>query len=253
LFIFIQFINAYERCVTNTSKLWCRCNFDYWIAAELQWKCIKSSNPNQVIGDAQNGNSLLLGQTNLEITLIKRLPQCAESSYLSKSSNLNELNLTDDAFQSKLYTVRIEHGNYIEPCAIGYLDSDRPRFARRLLFDKSPYPPRSEWRKPEGGPDGGQFGDHKEFVCRRSSDLGKQGRAMNDDESQGFSNFPEEETILDKTTFRRPMPLSVEMCKQRSCECDDVLHDQMSKIHGLNMVKLLALDEKEGSEYASQL
>jgi hypothetical protein len=94
---------------------------------------------------------------------------------------LNELGLTDDAFRPKSYTIRIEKGNFTEPCHVGYSSSyTPPRFALRLLFDKSPYPPRSEWRKPEGGPDSGQFWDHIEFVGRISPELEKQGRAMND-------------------------------------------------------------------------
>lgn len=56
----------------------------------------------------------------------------------------------------------------MEPCYVGISSSNEPEFLLRLVFDKSPYPPRSEWKKPEGGPDGGQFWDHKEFVSRRS-------------------------------------------------------------------------------------
>ncbi|KAI1098839.1 hypothetical protein F4804DRAFT_323625 [Jackrogersella minutella] len=171
----------------GTGELWCRCNFNYWIAVELEWRSIKPPrDPSQnveissrVASAAQHRSPQLLGQLNLKITLSKRLPQRVQSSILSKSTIINELSLEDDAFQPKSFTVRIEKGNFIEPCYIGYPNSDKPRFALRLLFDRSPYPPRSEWKMPEGGPDGGQFWDHIEFVSRPSPDLSKRGRAMN--------------------------------------------------------------------------
>lgn len=179
----------------TTEKLWCRCNFNYWTAAELEWRSIELPRhpsqtveiPGQVTSAAQNKNPKLLGQLDLEITLTKRLPQRGESSILAKSTMINERSLTDDAFRPKSYTIRIEQGNFIEPCYIGYSSSDRPRFALCLLFDKSPYPPRSEWRKPEGGPDGGQFWDHVEFVSRTSPNLARQGRAMNDVSTSGWN------------------------------------------------------------------
>ncbi|KAI9770644.1 MAG: hypothetical protein M1839_003093 [Geoglossum umbratile] len=171
----------------GTGELWCRCNFNYWIAAELEWKSIEPldrvESPGQIVEIAsatRNKSPRLLGQLNLEITLAKRLPRRVQSSNLSKSTIINELGLIDDAFRPKSYTIRIEKGNFTEPCYIRFSSSHRPRFALRLVFDESPYPPRSEWREPEGGPDGGQFWDHKEFVGRSSPELEKQGRAMND-------------------------------------------------------------------------
>lgn len=152
----------------------------YWIAAELEWKNIESRDPSQIASSTQDENPGLLGQLGLGITLAKRLPRRVESSILSESSIINELGLTDDAFRPKSYTVRIEQGNFIEPCYIGCPSLDRPRFALRLLFDKSPYPPRSEWRKPENGPDDSQFWHHKEFVSRSFWDPKKQERPEND-------------------------------------------------------------------------
>lgn len=170
-------------------KLWCRIEFSYWIAADLTWKSIKPLDDhekcdNQVtqIGTAANPSKSphLLGQLHLEITLAKRLPERVRDSILSKSTIINELGLTDDAFLPKLYTIRIEKGNFIEPWCVGFWDSWRPRFALRLIFDKSPYPPRSEWKEPEGGPASCRFWDHVEFVGREDPELKKRGRAMND-------------------------------------------------------------------------
>jgi hypothetical protein len=100
---------------------------------------------------------------------------------------ITELALTDDAFRPEQYTIRIEKGNFIEPCYVGSSSSYRPRFALRLVFDKPPYPPRSKGRKPEQGPDDSQFWHHKEFVGRSSPELETQGRAMNDLPSAGWN------------------------------------------------------------------
>ncbi|KAF3066461.1 hypothetical protein GL218_09007 [Daldinia childiae] len=168
-------------------KLWCRCNFNVWIAAEFEWRSVEPPRdpsrstevPSQVASGAPGKGPQPLGQLNLEITLTKRLPETVKHSILSKSTMVNEKSLTDEAFYPKLYTVRIEKGNFVEPCYIGYPSSDKPRFALRLLFDKSPYPPRSGWKRPEEGPDGGQFWDHVEFVGRISPELVKKGAVMN--------------------------------------------------------------------------
>lgn len=172
---------------TDTVKLWCRCEFNYWIFAELRWKSIKSSNPAQDTASSWTRAPRLLGQLDIEMTLINQLPKCAEGTALSSRPNLNVETLIDDAFQPKSYTIRIEEGNFIEPCGAGYPNLEKQRFARRLLFDKSPYPPRSEWKNPDGGPDGGRFWEIKEFVAKESRDLRKQGRPMNDPSAAGWN------------------------------------------------------------------
>ncbi|KAH8812553.1 hypothetical protein F5884DRAFT_855850 [Xylogone sp. PMI_703] len=179
----------------GTGELWCRLEFVYFIAVEIKWKSIKPPDPvkppSQIVEPSnagQNKGPKLLGQLDLEITLVKQLPQWARDSNLSKSTILNELSLTEDAFQPKLYTIRIEKGNFTEPCYVGYQGSYKPRFALRIVFEKSPYPPRAEWKKPEGGPDANQFWDHTEFVSRRSPELDKQGRAMNDIPSASWNS-----------------------------------------------------------------
>ncbi|EON68402.1 hypothetical protein W97_07726 [Coniosporium apollinis CBS 100218] len=68
---------------------------------------------------------------------------------------INESLLTDDAFLPKAYTLSLEKGKFLTP-----LDAMRteeiqytPRFALRLVFDKSPYPPGHEWKELGGAPD----------------------------------------------------------------------------------------------------
>jgi hypothetical protein len=110
----------------------------------------------------------LLGQINLNITLTKRLPAWAQKSS-RKFPFANEGSLTDDAFQPKSFTVRIEEGDFEipsqawVPSKFAHLHSGRPslKFTRRLVFDVSPYPPKSEWKKGSHGKD---LWDFKEFV-----------------------------------------------------------------------------------------
>lgn len=113
-----------------------------------------------------------MGQLDLEITLLKRVPQEAQAWPLVFND------LEDTAFRPKSYSVSIEKGHFVRPCAVGTESPER--YALRLLFDKSPYPPREEWTRPEGGPDSAQFWRVTEFVGREAPELEKLGRAMND-------------------------------------------------------------------------
>ena len=158
-----------------------------FIAAEFDWKSLSLSPSDQVV-EVASANATwtrrpqLLGQLNLEITLTKRLPGGLNFSAMrDKKGNLylNEYYLSDHAFRAKSFIVRIEKGDFVEPAYIGE-DSVtyKPRYALRLLFDRSPYPPREEWTKPEGGPDNNNFWNDVEFVGRPLGN--KKGTAMND-------------------------------------------------------------------------
>jgi hypothetical protein len=162
-----------------------------FIALELEWKSLSSPQPGQVVETAsatRRRSPQLLGQLNLEITLTKRLVQDLDPSIMRQNTIMNEHSLSDDAFRAKSFTVRIEKGNFTEPSWVGFKGSYRPRYALRLLFDKSPYPPREEWKKPEGGPESNHFWDHVEFVGRRSPELDKKGIAMNDADPAGWGS-----------------------------------------------------------------
>jgi hypothetical protein len=101
----------------------------------------------------------------------------------------NEGSLKDDAFRPKLFTIRIEQGNFVLPAAIGkrptklgpahclnrWRDPRSSRSAMRLLFDPSPYPPANEWKE-----FGFTFGCPKEFTGGTVKKLEGKGRAMND-------------------------------------------------------------------------
>jgi hypothetical protein len=82
----------------------------------------------------------LLGQVNLNITLTKRLPPRARSR---KYSLANEACLIDDAFEPKSFKLRIEEGDFETRAG----SQSKLLYKKRLVFDPSPYPPISEWKK----------------------------------------------------------------------------------------------------------
>lgn len=178
------------RVLTLKWKLWCRVGLPFFIAAELEWKSLSPPQPDEIVeaaGARWTRKPHFMGQLNLEITLTKRLAP-GLPSWLAKG--VNDYRLFDDAFRTKRFTARIERGNFKEPSWAGFGDeyeSLMPRYALRLLFDKSPYPPRDEWKKPEEGPDGNDFWDHVEFVGRSSPELKKEERAMNDVNAAGWA------------------------------------------------------------------
>ncbi|KAI9662744.1 MAG: hypothetical protein M1829_006139 [Trizodia sp. TS-e1964] len=163
-------------------KLWCCIDFCWFIALELEWKSLPLPAQAEPVVDRAPGtpDSQLLGLLKVEITLLKKLAPGLDASMMRSSSIPNEHSLSDDAFRAKPFSIRIEKGNFTEPVWVGSEGSFRPRYTFRLLFDKSPYPPREEWKKPEGGPDSNKFWDNVEFVGRRSPELDGKGIAMND-------------------------------------------------------------------------
>jgi len=176
--------NTIEFNENGTGELHCHAEFSWWICAEFEWKIVEPLD--QIIdlkGDDRNKSGTLLGQLNIEITLTTRQPLWMKSN---RSTALNEKSLTDDAFLLKTYTVRLEKGNFISPGMTGVRYGPKgieknvfSRYVFRLLFDKSPYPPRSEWKHPRGGPDSNHFWERKEFVGRRSQELEEQAEKWN--------------------------------------------------------------------------
>jgi hypothetical protein len=88
--------------------------------------------------------------------------------------------LQPEAFLPKLFTITIEKGNFIQP-SCSRLEKQSPnleRYELHLTFDKSPFPPPEEWKDtcdvhlP--------VWECREFVRKRSKELSKKERAMND-------------------------------------------------------------------------
>ncbi|KAI1129040.1 hypothetical protein F5Y10DRAFT_161693 [Nemania abortiva] len=184
----------------GTGELECRCNLNFWILAELEWKSIQPRNREIGRTSASSTHTTatkndsrqpeILGQLDLEITLTRRLAGRAQrwaETHASTAEQMNQ-NLMDDAYRTKSYAVRIERGNFIQPCYVGSSNLDRQRYSLRLLFDKSPYPPRSEWKDPQGAPDEGRFWDHVEFVGRAAPDSARRQKPMNDPSASSLSD-----------------------------------------------------------------
>lgn len=139
-----------------------------WISAGFDWKSVEP--PEQIDIERVPGGPHLLGLLNIELILTTRRAGWFQEEKW-QSFPINEACLKDAAFRPKAYSIRLEQGSFAHPCQAGSQnDDDWPwmltRFALRLVFDNSPYPPRSEWKKPDGGPDSLQFWNRKEFVAR---------------------------------------------------------------------------------------
>jgi len=100
---------------------------------------------------------------------------------------VNGGSLTDDAFQPKSFTVRIEQGNFSTPARLkhefAHLGPNRDlTWTKRLVFNTSPYPPESEWKETWKElwkePDGRNYWDCKEFVAHYLE--GKKSRATHE-------------------------------------------------------------------------
>ncbi|RYP10458.1 hypothetical protein DL764_000641 [Monosporascus ibericus] len=145
------------------------------ICAEIEWRAVNPKSFDDVNLDIDNGadggtSSSVAAEFEIEITLTKRRP----ASWGPKVERLriNEHQLTEDAFVPKTYRVTLERGEFRSREDLSRLSaSEMPlwadRFALRLLFDKSPYPPRQEWKQPEGMPDANKVWEWKEFCGRR--------------------------------------------------------------------------------------
>jgi hypothetical protein len=85
---------------------------------------------------------------------------------MERNPMVNGGSLTDDAFQPKIFTIRIEQGIFELPATVTY--DSKPyglKWTRRLVFDISPYPPVYEWKKTKWNRESGVwFWDFKEFV-----------------------------------------------------------------------------------------
>ena len=164
----------------NDPKLLCRQGLNIWIAAEFAWKPHSPASLDQIVDigglDGTRRDPHLIQQFDIEMTLAKR--RIARMRRPERQGwRMNESVLTDEAFRPKTYTVRLEKGNFLAPFdAIGQReDQYTPRFALRLAFDPSPYPPRHEWKEPGGAPDALEMWQWKEFCGRSSPELKTQG------------------------------------------------------------------------------
>lgn len=153
------------------SKLMCLHELCIWIAAEFDWKPQDAKALEEVRDTRVDPH--ILGEFDIDITLTKRrIPRFSQTKVYQRT--VNESLLTDEAFLPKRYTIRLEKGNFLWPYDAMKPESENkatPRFALRLTFDKSPYPPRNEWKEPGGAPDATRMWEWKEFCGRQSPEL----------------------------------------------------------------------------------
>lgn len=139
-----------------------------WIAAEFDWKPQNPELLDQIINipSSNTGKTCLLSELDIELTLSKRRISGMEGQDKPKYW-INEARLTEDAFLPKKYTIRLEKGVFVPSVdAKIYKFKNPSKFSLRLAFDKAPYPPREEWKEPEGpAPDALEFWEWNEF-CR---------------------------------------------------------------------------------------
>jgi hypothetical protein len=172
-----------EQLANALSQLTCKYENNVFIAADLTWKAVDSTNLEQVIPIPINNTntntnasinqspSPLTSPFTLEITLQKRRIPSLQDARFDKHK-LNEKILTDAAFEPKTYTLRLEQGRFRTPHEL--LNDGKncpdwvPWYALRLVFDTSPYPPRKEWKYADEQPvpDVYKFWEWKEFCTR---------------------------------------------------------------------------------------
>ncbi|KAI1861846.1 hypothetical protein JX265_009349 [Neoarthrinium moseri] len=143
-----------------------------FIAAGFDWELKRPESLNHIVDlnqiDERRGT--LLSQFEVELTLTTRVhPRLQETRHLC--TLLNEQALTDGAFLPKFYTIRLEYGRFDDPSTSWMHDPPAlyrpPKYALRLLFDKSPFPAREEWNDEARFPaEQCRFWDMREFAQR---------------------------------------------------------------------------------------
>lgn len=168
-----------EREWLTNMKLTLGLEFSVWILAEFEWKARNPESLEQVVDLSNLGgsrkNPQLVSQFEIDLTLTKRRIPPANGPDKQKWK-INEDRLTDDAFRPKTYTVRLDKGNFLTTYDSNYIKEPDwvPRYALRLTFEPSPYPPRHEWKEDVCGVDTLKFWDYKEFCARASPELKRQ-------------------------------------------------------------------------------
>jgi hypothetical protein len=141
-----------------------------WIACDFEFKAKDPNAHLQSIDLTSANNSRLLDQFAIELTLQKRRIS-RFNARPGMEYQINEKLLTDAAFLPKTYMIRLEKGRFCTQYDTLKLNDGRkiapwdPRYALRLVFNVSPYPPREEWKQTDV-PDVFKFWEWNEFCSR---------------------------------------------------------------------------------------
>jgi hypothetical protein len=154
-------------CLLNSAKLSAGAEFHWAILAEFEWKATATTPLNQMSKDSKSPH--LITQVNMEITLTKHKNPARNEKLESK-----HIHVTDDALRPKSFNIRIEDGNFALPEDVLYNGPNvETPYTKRLVFDKSPYPPESEWKESWledwKESEGTNYWDEKEFVNDNTS------------------------------------------------------------------------------------
>lgn len=153
-------------------QLLCCAEHVVWISAEFDWKPLSPDVLDHAVTISSDSRKKphTIAQIDIEMTLTKRRVSnlCGLEGIDTHKAAINESRLTENAFQPKSYTVHLEEGVFLRPGdAMREVNfSDSSKFALRLVFDPSPYPPQHEWREQGGSTAAMKFWEWKEFCGR---------------------------------------------------------------------------------------
>ncbi|KAJ7216616.1 hypothetical protein GGX14DRAFT_391419 [Mycena pura] len=141
-----------------------RGEMNLWIAAFTQWKVLDVISEDteaaqaaprpeptfigKMLGSPPNHTTIL--KARVEITLSRNRMASLWGHDITRRQ-INDDLLLDDAFQAKQYTITVRRGQFATQSAIKMDLRKRPLYALEIVFDKSPFPAKSEWKPEQQG------------------------------------------------------------------------------------------------------
>jgi hypothetical protein len=143
-----QMIESNEHVTNNSLKISAGVEFNWAILAEFNYKITAITPTNQEQNfDKESQKPTLPVAFDIEIALTK---------HISPLRNGNEVDqykyFTPEILKPRTFHVKLEEGHFPLPEDLEWNartgSSAETPYTRRLIFDKSPYPPLSEWKDP---------------------------------------------------------------------------------------------------------
>ncbi|OJJ86187.1 uncharacterized protein ASPGLDRAFT_24328 [Aspergillus glaucus CBS 516.65] len=136
--------------------------------AVFRWKFLHPHTPNPIrLHTLPRRKPQIVAEFRIEITLTKQ--RISKSlGFDTAKVETNEFWFTDDAFRPKEYNLCLREGRFLEP-HYGLLSGDATflkKYSLYLEFDLSPYPPRHEWKEPDGEAQAVRLWDYTQFCSR---------------------------------------------------------------------------------------
>ncbi|GKZ37598.1 hypothetical protein AbraIFM66950_009215 [Aspergillus brasiliensis] len=150
----------------GTGKLFCSTEYTCWIFAEIDWKPHNPASLDQIIDLGNNRKQpTILADLTIEMTLTTRRPPD-----IWWKGKVNEDWLNEEAFRAKTYRISLEHGRFRNQFDVKHNVRNGARYALRIVFDPSPFPPGEEWNHESSGPHVMRLWECTEFNARRYSE-----------------------------------------------------------------------------------